>query len=146
MTDPAAAGGYQSSADNDHERDEEYQWTRILAGGHPVAGMVLVFVQKLCTAFHEFDPAWRAGAISENDVGFFRERLTRRIDKVLEILDDNGLADLPGRSDLAAMRQHVQEATTNAQLASQAEPVHMVNHTLCDALEVRFAAGPGRSD
>ena len=34
---------FHSTADNDHERDEELQWSRILRSGDERSGMALVF-------------------------------------------------------------------------------------------------------
>jgi hypothetical protein len=58
----------------------------------PAKGMTLVLGQKLCTAFHEFEPAWRAGALDERQLPFFRERLTKRIKRVLITMKNNMFA------------------------------------------------------
>ena len=52
---------YRTTVEDEHWRNEEFQWARILAQGHPARGMVLLYLQKACTAFHEFEPTFKAG-------------------------------------------------------------------------------------
>src|SRR5207244_543342 len=49
---------YKSTAVDPHWRDEEMQWARVLSSGDAARGMTIIFMQKLCTAFHEFEPAF----------------------------------------------------------------------------------------
>lgn len=126
---------YQVTANDLHGRDEERQWARILSTGHVAAGMALVFIQKLCTAFHEFEPAWRAGALDESSLDYFRDRLEARARRVLDVLESNGLGTIQGAVDLARLLRAVGSAGTMDELADLAEEIHAVNHTLCDSLE-----------
>jgi hypothetical protein len=126
---------YQPTAQGEHGRAEEAQWVRLVSSGDPVKGMVLVFVQKLCTAFHEFDPAWRAGALNEQQLPFFRARLAGRIIKVLEVMRANRLETLAGFTELEGLLQMTESAATMQVLADLAEEIHAVNHALSDALE-----------
>jgi len=111
------------------------QWVRILASGDPVRGMALVFIQKLCTAFHELDPAWREGALNERRLDFFRGRLAGRIRKVLATLTDNGLGTVKGVGDMVEPLRAVEMAQAMDELAALTERVHAANHVLCDGLE-----------
>lgn len=132
---------YKPIAQGEHGQAEELQWVRLLSTGDPVKGMLLVFIQKMCTAFHEFEPAWRAGALNEQHLAYFRQRLAGRIERVLEALRANGLESLKGYAELAQLERATRSAATLGELAALAEPVHAVNHTLSDALEaIRSAA------
>ena len=56
---------YRTTVADEHWRSEEFQWVRILSSGSAAKGMVLLYIQKACTAFHEFEPALRQGALKE---------------------------------------------------------------------------------
>jgi hypothetical protein len=126
---------YRTTTTNPHGLEEELQWVRILASGEPVKGMLLVIVQKMCTAFHEFEPAWQAGALNDSQLPYFRQRLANRIERVLVTLKNNGLSDLPGAGQLARLEQRARTAESMRALAEMAEDVHAANHVICDALE-----------
>jgi hypothetical protein len=126
---------YQTTTVNPHGREEELQWVRILSSGSPVKGMVLVIVQKMCTAFHEFEPAYHARAVKDSELPYFRERLAHRIDRVLVTLQNNGLSDLPGAAELVRLEERTRQAPSLKALAELAEEIHAVNHVICDALE-----------
>ena len=126
---------YTPTAQGEHGQAEELQWVRLLSSGDPAKGMLLVFIQKLCTAFHEFDPAWRAGALNEGQLPFFRSRLAGRIKRVLEVMRANDLAALAGFAELEGLLRVTESAGSMETLAGLAEQVHAVNHTLSDALE-----------
>ena len=128
---------YAVTATDAHGRDEERQWADILCTGRPAEGMALLFIQKLCAAFHEFEPAWRAGALKADRLPFFRRRLAARIRRVLAALQANGLGEIDGGAEMAALLTAVESAETMDVLAGLADDVHAVNHTLCDALENR---------
>jgi hypothetical protein len=104
------------------------------------------FIQKLCTAFHEFNPAAQAGAVrdDESSVSLFRDRFVRRLRKVLDVLAANGMDRLAGSDDLRGLLDRCRSAGSVAELADLAEEVHRVNHTLTDALEK--LAGASRSE
>ena len=57
---------YRTTIEDKHWREEEFQWARILAQGDSARGMVLLYLQKACTAFHEFEPAFQAGALDNS--------------------------------------------------------------------------------
>jgi len=126
---------YQTTTTNPHGLEEERQWVRILTSGDPVKGMLLVIVQKMCTAFHEFEPAWLEGALKESELPYFRQRLANRIERVLVTLKNNHLTHLAGAQELAILEAKARAAESMAVLAEMAEEVHTVNHILCDALE-----------
>ena len=44
---------YKTTVPDEHWRSEEFQWARILSSGNAAKGMVLLYIQKACTAFHE---------------------------------------------------------------------------------------------
>ena len=102
--------------------------------------MALLFIQKLCTAFHEFEPAWRKGSLNERHLDYFRDRLAARARRVLETLENNGLDTIGGALDLAKLLHAIESARTMDELAGLAEEVHAVNHTLCDSLEATYCA------
>jgi hypothetical protein len=126
---------YRTTVEDTHWRDEEFQWARILAAGHPARGMVLLYLQKACTAFHEFDPAVRARALDDSDVDLFRRRLTNRLGHLLTTMRNNDLGTLNGAAELERILRSVEAAPTLAALAELVEPLHAAGHVLLDALE-----------
>jgi hypothetical protein len=126
---------YQATGTHPHGLDEELQWARILSTGKPAEGMALLFIQKLCTAFHEFEPAWKAGALQEGHLEHFRDRLKGRVARVLRVLEKNDLSTIDGAKAMAELVHTIESAETMDDLASLAEQVHAINHTLCDSLE-----------
>jgi hypothetical protein len=99
--------------------------------------MIVIFLQKMCAAYHEFEPAFRAGALADNSLGHFQKRLASRVAVVLTALQNNGLDQLEGAAELARLEQATLAARSLAELAGLAEPIHAANHTLTDALEKR---------
>ena len=134
QTGDVGSMGYHTRQTDPHERDEELQWADLLARGDAARGMALVFLQKLCTAFHEIGPAIDAGAVLDEHVALLRTRLGRRIRRVLEALDDNGLSDLDGSARLRELLAETEAAPDIHELAALAEQIHLVNHALVDAL------------
>jgi hypothetical protein len=126
---------YITHTTNAHGLAEEQQWARILSSGEPVMGMVVVYLQKMCAAFHEFEPACRAGGINESALPFFRQRMAGRVRAVLTVMDNNGLQSLAGYGELAALEKASLAAESTAALSELAEAVHQANHTVTDALE-----------
>ncbi len=126
---------YKTDVTDSHERNEELQWARIMASGNSAAGMAVVFIQKLCTAFHELGPAWEAAGLKENQLDFFKHRMAARIKKVLSVLELNGLGNISGCDEFHNLLKKTESAVSLEELASLTEPVHMINHKLCDALE-----------
>ena len=129
--------GYKTTIENDHWRDEEFQWSRILSAGDPAKGMVLLYLQKACTAFHEFEPAFKQGALKPEQLDFFRRRLATRIGHVLTTMRNNGLETIEGAVELEQILRSVESAKTLDRLAELTEGVHAVNHTISDSLEGR---------
>ena len=128
---------YKTTVADEHWRNEELQWARILSSGSPARGMVLLYIQKACTAFHEFEPAWKEGAIKPGRVEFFRRRLANRVRHVLVTMENNGLDTINGAAELAEILRSIETAKTADELAELTEKVHTVNHLLLDSLEER---------
>ncbi len=128
-------GEYKTTVADEHWRNEELQWARILSSGNPARGMVLLYIQKACTAFHEFEPAWRQGALKQGQINFFRQRLVKRIRHVLVTMENNGLDRVNGAIELTEILSSVKSAKTADDLAELTEKVHTVNHLLLDSLE-----------
>jgi hypothetical protein len=128
---------YVTTGQTEHSRKEEMQWARIAASGDAAAGMTLIVIQKLCTAFHEFEPAWEAGVLAPDALAHFQARLSARAQRVFRVTEANGLDDLDGLEMLRDLLDEIASAESLAALAALAEPIHAVNHTLVDALEAR---------
>ena len=126
---------YRTSEQNAHGRQEYLQWARILSQANPVHGMLLVFVQKLCTAFHEFAPAWQNGLLSEQALPYFRQRLSARTRTVLDALVDNDLGTAGVAGDFRQLLESTESARSMKELADLADQVHVLGHSLCDWLE-----------
>ncbi len=126
---------YKTTVEVEHWRNEEFQWARILAKGHPARGMVLLYLQKACTAFHEFEPAFRAGAVQEGRLDFFRRRLANRLQQLLATMRNNSLDTLTGAVELDEILHAVESAKSMQALSELTERLHAVGHTLLDALE-----------
>ena len=126
---------YRTTVEDEHWRQEEFQWARILAQGHPARGMVLLYLQKACTAFHEFEPAFKAGALDKSNLTFFRQRLANRLNHLLTTMKNNGLDRLDGAPRLAEIRREVESAGSMKELAHLTEELHTAGHLLLDALE-----------
>ncbi len=126
---------YRTTIEDEHWRNEELQWARILAGGHPARGMVLLYLQKACTAFHEFEPAFKAGALDNDRLDFFRHRLANRLQHLLTTMGNNGLDTLDGAAELREILRQVESAGSMEALAALTEELHTAGHVLLDALE-----------
>jgi hypothetical protein len=126
---------YKTTIEDKHWREEEFQWARILSKGNPAKGMILLYVQKACTAFHEFEPAFKAGAIKPGQVEFFRRRLAARVRRVLATMQNNALDKIDGADELSGILKSIESAGTADELAELTEKLHAVNHTLLDSLE-----------
>jgi hypothetical protein len=126
---------YKTTIADEHWRNEEFQWARILSEGSPAKGMVLLYIQKACTAFHEFEPAFKAGTVKPDQVEFFRRRLATRIRHVLVTMQNNSLDKITGAAEWAGLLHSVESAKTAGELANLTEKVHAVNHILLDSLE-----------
>ena len=128
---------YKTTIANEHWRQEEFQWSRLLSAGDPTKGMVLLYLQKACTAFHEFEPAFKQGALKHEQLDFFRHRLATRLEHVLTTMKNNGLDTIEGAAELEKILKSVESAKTPDELAELTEEVHAVNHTISDSLEGR---------
>jgi len=134
---------YKTTIADEHWREEEFQWARILSQGNPAKGMVLLYIQKACTTFqacttfHEFEPAWKAGAVKSGQVEFFRRRLAARVRHVLVTMQNNALDKINGAVELGGILESIESAETADELAELTEKLHAVNHTLLNSLEGR---------
>ena len=126
---------YKTTVEDEHWRSEELQWARILSRGRAAEGMMLLYLQKACTAFHEFEPAFEAGALDESRRDFFRRRLGNRLRQLLVTMENNGLDRLRGVGELRDILAAVESAETTAALAALTEELHLTGHVLLDALE-----------
>ena len=126
---------YVPTSEGEHGRAEELQWARVVGHDDAARGVTLIFIQKLCTAFHEFEPAWRPGALNLTALEHYRARLSSRARPVLAVLDANGLGEIDGVPQLRSLIEAIEAATSMDMLAALAEPVHGISHTLTDALE-----------
>lgn len=126
---------YKAVATSQHGYDEEMQWARVAARGDPATGVALVFVQKLCTAFHELEPAWQAGALEPGHLEYFRGRMLGRSRSALAVLETNGLGAINGVAGLKVLMQSIETAATMAELVALEKVMHDLGHTLCEALE-----------
>ena len=126
---------YRTTVEDEHWRSEEFQWARILARGDAARGMVLLYLQKVCTAFHEFEPAFRAGVLDEGRLDFFRRRLASRLQQLLTTMQNNDLDHLAGAAKLEEIVGATESAATLEVLAELAEELHTAGHTFLDALE-----------
>lgn len=128
---------YKTTIADEHWREEEFQWARILSEGNPAKGMVLLYIQKACTAFHEFEPAWKQGAVKPGQVVFFRQRLANRVRQVLVTMENNALDKISGAAELVEILRSIESAKSGQELADLTEKVHAINHLLLDSLEGR---------
>lgn len=135
LYNPSMSNTYITHTQNAHGRTEELQWARLFASGDPVKGMIVVFLQKMCAAYHEFEPAYQAGGLNESALPHFRQRLAHRANVVLTAMRNNRLQDLPGYAELAHLQQATEVAPSLQALTALADPIHQVNHTITDALE-----------
>jgi hypothetical protein len=128
---------YITTGQTEHSRKEEMQWARIVASGDAASGMALIVIQKLCNAFHEFQPAWEQDVLTPEALEHFRGRLSARARRVLRVMKANELDHLAGVETLRNLLEEIMTVESLADLAALTEPIHAVNHTLVDALEAR---------
>jgi hypothetical protein len=126
---------YRPTSQDEHGREEELQWARIVASDEPARGVALIFIQKLCTAFHEFEPACRAGYLNPDAVDHFRARLVARAKRVVEVLEKNGLAEIEGAAKLKQLLTMIETAKSLEALALLEEPIHALSHILSEGLD-----------
>jgi 2-iminoacetate synthase ThiH len=126
---------YKTTVEDEHWRNEELQWARILSSGDPVKGIVLLYIQKACTAFHEFEPYWKEDALDQEQVELFRKRLAKRVRQILVTMKNNGLDTINGFVELVEVLRHIESAKTLDELAGLTEEMHSINHLLLDSLE-----------
>ena len=126
---------YKTTVKDEHWRNEEFQWARIFSSGDSAKGIVLLYIQKACTAFHEFEPSFKKGALDEGQVDFFRKRLAKRIRQIQITMENNNLNKIRGADELKDVLRSVESAKTLDELAELTETMHNVNHLLSDSLE-----------
>lgn len=134
---------YRTTIEDEHWRNEEFQWARILSSSDPATGMVLLYIQKARAAFHEFEPAWKEAALKQERVDFFRQRLAMRVRHVLTTMENNGLDSINGAAELAEILRSIESSETTGELAASAEKLHAVNHLLLDSLEEKVSGKRG---
>jgi hypothetical protein len=88
---------------NTHDGDEERLWARILSEGDSAKGMSLLFIQKLCTASHEFQALCQKNIVDESLMKVALERISSRIQTVLIIMKNNGLNSSSGYENLLSL-------------------------------------------
>ena len=120
---------------SDHQFEEESQWLRLVGDPNPAKAMLLVFIQKLCAAFHELGPAFEMKAIRDESLDYIKARLASRAKAVVERLASNGYGEIDGAGDLSAMIERLEVCADPAEIIEMSEEVHLINHRLCDALE-----------
>jgi hypothetical protein len=128
---------YTSTAADPHWHDEEMQWARVLATGDASRGMTIVFMQKLCTAFHEFEPLYRAGFIDERATDLARQRLGERVRMTIRVMETNGLSMSDGFAGLVALLERVEKAKSLKELAELTDMVHALGHEVCEGVELK---------
>jgi len=126
---------YRTTVQDEHWRNEEFQWARVLAEGHAAKGMVLLYLQKACTAFHEFEPAFKAGALDPSRLDFFRRRLANRLGHLVTTMKNNDLDKLAGAPEIDEILRAVESAKSLEDLAELTDRLHSTGHALLDALE-----------
>jgi len=126
---------YKTTVEDEHWRNEEYQWARIFSSGDPAKGIVLLYIQKACTAFHEFEPSWKESALDKEQVDFFRERLVKRVRQILVTMENNNLDKINGAAELEEVLHSIELAKNMDELAELTEKMHSANHVLSDSLE-----------
>ena len=126
---------YRTTVEDEHWRNEEFQWARIFSSGDPAKGIVLLYIQKACTAFHEFEPSFKQGALDEGQIEFFRKRLAKRVRQILVTMKNNNLDKINGAAELAEVLRSIESAKNLDELAELTEKMHSVNHMLSDSLE-----------
>jgi len=126
---------YKTKVENQHWRNEEFQWARIFSSGDPAKSIVLLYIQKACTAFHEFEPSFKQGALNEGQVDFFRKRLAKRVRQIIITMENNNLANIDGAAELTEVLSSIESAKNLDELAEITEKMHSTNHLLSDSLE-----------
>lgn len=126
---------YNTTVEDEHWRDEEFQWARIFSSGDSAKAIVLLYIQKACTAFHEFEPSFKQGALDEKQIEFFRKRLAKRVKQILVTMENNDLDKIDGADELIGVLHSIESAQNLGELADLTETMHSANHSLSDSLE-----------
>ncbi len=126
---------YKTTVKDEHWRNEEFQWARIFSSGNPAKSIVLLYIQKACTAFHEFEPSFKQGALNEEQVDFFRRRLAKRLRQIIVTMENNNLDKIDGAAELAEVLRSIESAKNLDELSEITEKMHSANHLLSDSLE-----------
>lgn len=101
----------------------------------PAKGMVLLYLQKACTAFHEFAPAFQADVLDARRLDFFRQRLAGRLRHLLTTMKNNGFDRLDGTAPFGEILRAVESAGSLKELSDLTESLHGAGHVLLDSLE-----------
>lgn len=120
---------------NTHDGDEERLWARILSEGDSAKGMSLVFIQKLCTASHEFESLCQKSILDKNSLNVARERLSNRIQAVLIIMKNNKLDSSKGYENLIDLSDSLATINSTKELETLLGEIHKTTHKLSESLE-----------
>jgi hypothetical protein len=120
---------------NTHDGEEERLWARILSKGDSSRSMSLLFIQKLCTATHEFEAFFQNNILDQHSVSFVRERLSNRIQTVLITLENNNLYSIEGRECLASLSDTLMNINSMQEFEHFLPEIHKVTHLLSESLE-----------
>ena len=97
-----------------------------------------MYIQKACTAFHEFEPSWKGGALDKGKVEFFQKRLAKRVRQILVTMENNSLDKINGAIELLEILYFIELSKSLDELAGLTERMHSVNHLLLDSLEQKY--------
>ena len=136
MNKSKSVAAYTIPRKSDHQYDEEQQWLRIVRDANHAKAMLLIFIQKLCAAFHELGPAYEVGALKYAELDYIKQRLDARAQAVIERLKLNGFEGIDGTDELLTMIVRLEAATVPAEIIEMSEEIHLINHKLCDAIEM----------
>ncbi len=136
MNKSKSVAAYTMPRKSDHQYDEEQQWLRIVQDTNHAKAMLLIFIQKLCAAFHELGPAYEVGALKHADLDYSKQRLYARAQAVIERLKLNGFEGIDGTDELSTMMARLEAATAPTEIIEMSEKIHLINHKLCDAIEM----------
>ena len=117
---------FKSQDPDDHIRQEEDIWAKILSKGDPKTGMILIYDQKLCAIAHEFEQFMKNSA--KIDTAFAIARLRQRLDQLLTFIKDLDSAK-EFRDIKADLEMYV--------FKDLPEVIHQASHKLVDELKAK---------
>ena len=117
---------YLSQSMDSHIREEEKQWAKIIASGNQYAGLILIYDQKLCAVAHEM--------IDCQDIPNQANILKKRIQKVIDLLDDSGYYFKVKESFEKIISELEEKEISSEKFKKLIEQIHSTSHELCDEL------------